>query len=252
MVWQRRLTMSVQTKKVALFTGGNKGLGFETARQLGASGITVLIGARDAAKGEAAAAKLKSEGIDARAIKLDVANVEDVKAAAKKIEKEFGVLDILVNNAGVMLDAFPGPNVTSMTSAEVLRKTFDTNFFGLVELTQVLLPLLQKSEAGRIVNLSSILGSLTYHATPGSPVYEAKTFAYDTSKAALNSFTIHLAHELKDTQIKVNSAHPGWVKTDMGTDAAPMEILDGVKTSVELATLGQDGATGGDFLLGGS
>ena len=244
--------MSVQAKKVALITGGNKGLGFETARQLGALGITVLIGARDAAKGEAAAAKLKSEGIDTRAIKLDVANAEDVKAAAKKIEKEFGVLDILVNNAGVMLDAFPGPNVTSMTSAEVLRKTFDTNFFGLVELTQVLLPLLRKSEAGRIVNLSSILGSLTYHATPGSPVYEAKTFAYDTSKAALNSFTIHLAHELKDTKIKVNSAHPGWVKTDMGTDAAPMEILDGVKTSVELATLGEDGPSGGYFHMGES
>jgi NAD(P)-dependent dehydrogenase (short-subunit alcohol dehydrogenase family) len=244
--------MSVQAKKVALITGGNKGLGFETARQLGAVGITVLIGARDDAKGEAAAAKLKSEGIDARAIKLDVANAEDLKAAAKKIEKEFGVLDILVNNAGVMLDPFPGPNVTSKTPAEVLRKTFDTNFFGLVELTQVLLPLLRKSEAGRIVNLSSILGSLTYHATPGSPVYEAKTFAYDTSKAALNSFTIHLAHELKDTKIKVNSAHPGWVKTDMGTDAAPMEILDGVKTSVELATLGEDGPSGGYFHMGES
>jgi NAD(P)-dependent dehydrogenase (short-subunit alcohol dehydrogenase family) len=242
--------MSVQTKKVALITGGNKGLGFETARQLGASGITVLIGARDDAKGEAAAAKLKSEGIDARAIKLDVANPADVKAAAKKIEKEFGVLDILVNNAGVMLDTFPGPNVTSKTPAEMLRTTFDTNFFGLVELTQALLPLLLKSEAGRIVNLSSILGSLTYHATPGSPIYEAKTFAYDASKAALNSFTIHLAHELKDTKIKVNSAHPGWVKTDMGTDAAPMEIPDGAKTSVELATLGQDGPTGGYFHMG--
>jgi NAD(P)-dependent dehydrogenase (short-subunit alcohol dehydrogenase family) len=242
--------MSEQAKKVALITGANKGLGFETARQLGASGITVLIGARDDAKGEAAAAKLKSEGIDARAIKLDVANPTDVKAAAKKIEKEFGVLDILVNNAGVTFEGF-GANEPSKTPLDdVLRKTFETNFFAVVALTQTLLPLVRKSEAGRIVNVSSILGSLTLQATEGSPIYDFKAFAYDTSKAALNSFTIHLAHELKGTKIKVNSAHPGWVKTDMGTDAAPMEILDGVKTSVELATLGQDGPTGGYFHMG--
>jgi NAD(P)-dependent dehydrogenase (short-subunit alcohol dehydrogenase family) len=116
-----------------------------------------------------------------------------------------------------------------------------------VALTQALLPLIRKAHAGRIVNLSSILGSNTLHATPGSPIYEAKTFGYNASKAALNAFTIHLAHELKGTKIKVNSAHPGWVKTDMGTDAAPMEIPDGAKTSVRLATLPDDGPTGGYF-----
>lgn len=236
-------------KKVALITGANKGLGLETARQLGRQGITVLMGARDPAKGEAAAAALKKDGIDARAVKLDVDNAADYAAVVKLIEKDFGRLDILVNNAGIFLDSRKG-NETSKTSAEILRKTFDTNFFAVVALTQALLPLLKKSEAGRIVNLSSILGSLTLHATKGSYVYDAKTFAYDTSKAALNSFTIHLAHELAGTKIKVNSAHPGWVKTEMGGEGAQLEIEEGGKTSTELATLPDDGPTGGYFHLG--
>ena len=238
-----------EAKKVALITGGNKGIGLETARQLGKLGIIVLVGARDIAKGEAAAATLKKEGIDARAVKIDVDEPADYAALAKTIEKDFGALDILVNNAGVMIDSRKG-NETTRTSQEVLRKTFDTNFFAVVGLTQALLPLLRKSTAGRIVNLSSVLGSLTLHATPGSPIYDAKTFAYDTSKAALNSFTIHLAHELKDTKIKVNSAHPGWVKTEMGGEGAMLEIEDGAKTSVELATLGGDGPNGGYFHMG--
>ena len=128
-----------------------------------------------------------------------------------------------------------------------IRKTFDTNFFNLVELTQILLPLIEKAPAGRIVNLSSILGSLELHASPGSPIYDMKGFAYDVSKTALNQFTVHLAHALKGTNVKVNSAHPGWVKTDLGTDAAPMEVVDGAKTSVWLATLPADGPNGGYF-----
>lgn len=241
--------MSAEAKKVALITGANKGLGLETARQLGAQGIVVLMGARDLAKGEAAAATLKKEGLDARAIKLDADQPDDYAAVAKTIEKDFGVLDILVNNAGIFLDN-RGPNETSTTSQKVLRRTFDTNFFAVVALTQELLPLLRKSKAGRIVNLSSILGSLTLHATKGSYVYDAKTFAYNASKAALNSFTIHLAHELANTKIKVNSAHPGWVKTDMGGEGAMLEIVDGAKTSVQLATLPEDGPTGGYFHMG--
>jgi NAD(P)-dependent dehydrogenase (short-subunit alcohol dehydrogenase family) len=240
-----------EAKKIALITGANRGLGLETARKLGQQGITVLVAARDLAKSEATAATLKKEGIDARAIKLDVNNPADYAAAAKSIEKDFGVLDILVNNAGIFLDN-RGPNETSTTSEDVLRKTFDTNFFAVVSVTQELLPLLRKSKAGRIVNLSSILGSLTLHATKGSYVYDAKTFAYNASKAALNSFTIHLAHELANTKIKVNSAHPGWVKTEMGGEGAMLEIEDGVKTSVELATLPEDGPTGGYFHMGES
>jgi NAD(P)-dependent dehydrogenase (short-subunit alcohol dehydrogenase family) len=139
---------------------------------------------------------------------------------------------------------------TSAVTEQELQSIFDTNLFSLVYITRELLPLLKKSEAGRIVNLSSILGSLTLHADPNSPIAGIKTFAYDASKTALNAYTIHLADELKDTAIKVNSAHPGWVKTEMGTDAAPMEIPDGAKTSVDLALIGPDGPNGRFIHLG--
>jgi NAD(P)-dependent dehydrogenase (short-subunit alcohol dehydrogenase family) len=236
-----------EQKKIALITGANKGLGLETARQLAAQGVIVLLGSRDIGRGDKAASPLKAEGLDVRPVKIDVDDRDDHAAIAALIEKEFGHLDILVNNAGVQYDGVLQGNSTLEISEADVRKTFETNFYAVVALTKTLLPLLEKSEAGRIVNLSSVLGSLTLHATPGSPIYEAKLFAYDTSKAALNSYTIHLAHALKETKIKVNSAHPGWVKTDMGTDAAPMEIVDGAKTSVWLATLPEDGPTGGFF-----
>jgi NAD(P)-dependent dehydrogenase (short-subunit alcohol dehydrogenase family) len=239
---------ATKTVKVALITGANKGIGLETARQLGALGITVLVGASDLKKGEAAAAELKKEGIDARALKLDVIDPNDVSAAAATIAREFGHLDILVNNAGISSESL-GANSTLTTSEDTLSRTFKTNFFAVVELTQALLPLLKKSPAARIVNVSSILGSLKLHATEGSPIYGAKMFAYDASKTALNAFTIHLAHALKDTKIKVNSAHPGWVKTELGGEGAVMEIVDGAKTSVRLATLPDDGPTGGYFHL---
>ena len=247
--------MSNGTDKVALITGANKGIGLETAKQLGKLGVTIVLASRSLANGEKAAAELRSLGVDVRPIQLDVVSDTDRVAAAKYLESEFGHLDILINNAGVMLDPRDGAwakNATSTTSAKVLHDTFETNFFSVVALTQTLLPLLRKSVAGRIVNLSSILGSQTLHATPGSPIYDAKTFAYDASKAALNSFTIHLAHELQGAKLKVNSAHPGWVKTDMGGEGAVMEIGDGAKTSVELATLPEDGPTGGFFHLGES
>jgi NAD(P)-dependent dehydrogenase (short-subunit alcohol dehydrogenase family) len=237
------------TKKIALITGANKGLGFEMARQLAKEGMTVVLGARDSQKGEAAAGKLRGEGFDAQFLKLDVTNKEDRAAAASFLEKKFGRLDVLVNNAGISLEPF-GQTKPSSTSEDVLRRTFDTNFLAPIALTQALLPLLKKSEAGRIVNMSSILGSQTLHTDPNGPIYDFKAFAYDSSKAALNSFTIHLAYELKDTNIKVNSAHPGWVKTDMGTEAAPMELPEGGKTGVELALLGPNGPNGGFFHLG--
>jgi NAD(P)-dependent dehydrogenase (short-subunit alcohol dehydrogenase family) len=241
--------MSETTGKIALITGANKGIGLETAKQLGKLGVTILVGARDLARGEEAVEVLRGIGVDAQAIKLDVVNETDRAAAAKYIGKEFGHLDILINNAGVMLDPRTG-NSTSTTSSKILHDTFETNFFAVIALTQTLLPLLRKSPAGRIVNLSSILASQTLHATKGSPIYDAKTFAYDASKAALNSFTIHLAHELQGTKIKVNSAHPGWVKTEMGGEGAQMELPDGAKTSVQLATLREDGPTGGYFHMG--
>jgi NAD(P)-dependent dehydrogenase (short-subunit alcohol dehydrogenase family) len=236
-------------KKIALITGANKGLGFEMARQLGQAGVTVVLAARDAQKGEAAAAKLRGEGLDVQFLKLDVTDKADHAAASAFLEKKFGRLDILINNAGIAAEVF-GTGKPSTTTDETIHRTFETNFFAPVALTKALLPLLQKSDAGRIVNMSSILGSQALQADPTSQFYEFKTLSYDASKAALNSFTIHLAHELKDTKIKVNSAHPGWVKTDMGTDAAPMEIPEGGKTGVELALLGENGPTGGFFHLG--
>ena len=138
----------------------------------------------------------------------------------------------------------------SEQSLETWRKTFDTNVFGLIATTQAFLPLLRKSEAGRIVNLSSILGSITFHATPGSPVYDNKVAAYNVSKSAVNAYTVQLAYELKDSKIKVNAAHPGWVKTEMGGAGATMELPDGAKTSVALATSGGDGPNGAYVHLG--
>jgi len=230
-------------KKVALITGANRGIGFETAKQLGEKGVTVVLASRNLSDAEQAAAKLKASGIDAHPIKLDVSSAEDRTATANKIEKDFGKLDILINNAGVASSHGFAPVVIE-TSEEELQKIFGTNVFSVVAVTRELLPLLKKSPAGRIVNLSSILGSSALHADPNSPIYNFKSFAYDASKSALNAFTTHLAWELKDTPIKVNSAHPGWVKTEMGTDAAPMEIPEGAKTSVELALLGPEGPNG--------
>jgi NAD(P)-dependent dehydrogenase (short-subunit alcohol dehydrogenase family) len=233
---------------IALITGGNKGIGFETARQLGKKGITVLIGARDEQRGLAAVETLRKEGIAAKWVGFEVTDAASIKKAVEQVSSEFGVLDILVNNAGWLDYASEG--IASTVSIETLRKTFDINYFGLVAVTQAFLPLIRKSKAGRIVNLTSILGSIAEHADPNSPIYGAKFLAYDSSKAAVNMFTNHLAHELKGTPIKVNAAHPGWVKTDLGGEQAPMEVVDGAKTSVELATLPENGPSGGFFHMG--
>ena len=236
------------TKKIALITGANKGIGFETARQLGAKDITVIIGARNEQKGEAAAQNLRDQGIDGHAIVIDVSNQQSIESAAAKITKQFGRLDVLVNNAGVMLDDPEKEN--SACGVDVFRQTFETNVFGLIAVTEAFLPLLRKSPAGRIVNLSSILGSIAYQATPGSPTYGFSRPAYNVSKAAVNAYTVQLAYLLRDTNIKVNAAHPGWVKTDMGGEGATMEITDGAKTSVALATIGNDGPNGAYLHMG--
>ena len=243
-------------EKVAFITGANKGIGLETARGLGELGVAVVMASRDEAKGRAAADTLRSEGIKSvEAVRFDVTRPEDHREIARHLEARYGKLDILVNNAGVVLEdadfgAPGGFNTTTTVTPEVLRQTFETNFFAVVALTQALLPLIRKAPAGRIVNLSSVLGSLTLHSDPSSPIYDKKAFAYDASKTALNAFTVHLAQALRGTTIKVNSAHPGWVKTDMGGSAAPMEVSEGGKTSVQLATLPDDGPTGGYFHLG--
>ena len=245
------------TKKVAFITGANRGLGLETARILGKQGIIVVLGSRDLANGQAAAEELRQEGArSVEAVRFDVNKTADHKEIYDYLDRKYGRLDILINNAGILDEGIKGSNgslglnSTSRITQENLRKTFETNFFQAVALTQTLLPLIKKSPAGRIVNLSSILGSLTLHADPKSPIYEMKNFAYDASKAALNAFTIHLAQELRGTAIKVNSAHPGWVKTAMGGPQATLELSEGGKTSAQLATLPDDGPSGGFFHLG--
>jgi NAD(P)-dependent dehydrogenase (short-subunit alcohol dehydrogenase family) len=236
--------------KVALITGANKGLGFEMSRQLGQHGLTILIAARNRHAAEAAATTLQNEGLKAKAIALDITDTTQIQSAVQEIGDQFGKLDVLINNAGVMLDGEWLISNASSVSVDMIRQTFNTNFFALVELTQGLLPLILKSPNGRIVNMSSTEGSLTLHADPNSPIYDSKPFAYDASKAAVNSFTVHLAHELRNTPVKVNSAHPGWVKTELGGEGAMMDIAEGAKTGVQLATLPDDGPSGGFFHLG--
>jgi NAD(P)-dependent dehydrogenase (short-subunit alcohol dehydrogenase family) len=234
-------------KKIALVTGANRGLGLETSRQLAKKGITVVMGSRDKARGEAAAKKLLKEGLTVVAVQLDVTNSKHIRNVKEYIEHKYAKLDILVNNAGRGHDeeSHIGHSVETI-SPTALHEVLDVNFFGLVELTQVMLPLLRKSDAGRIVNVASIMGSLTVHSSD-SGFTDYKPFAYDVSKTAVNQFTIHLAAALKDTPIKVNSAHPGWVRTDMGGKNAPLNVEEGVTTAIRLATLGPDGPTGKFF-----
>lgn len=233
-------------QKVALITGGNRGIGFETAKGLGELGITVVIGARDLAKGEAAARQLQAQGIAAHAVVYDADRPETASSVHDYLASTFGKLDILVNNAGVSNEELLTKNSTTVTQ-EVLKQTFQTNLFAVIDLTQKLLPLIKKAPAGRIVNLSSILGSLTLHSLADSPIAPAKAFAYNASKTALNAYTVHLANELAGTSIKVNAAHPGWVKTELGGPHAPMEVADSNRTSIYLATLAADGPNGGFF-----
>lgn len=227
-----------QDKKVALVTGANKGIGLEIARQLGKQNIAVVLGSRDAAKGQNAAEELKAEGIDAHTVQLEVTNVEDVAALPDFFEQNFGRLDILVNNAAIQNDNAPGG-----VTPDSLREIYEANVIGPFAVTQTLLPLLKASPAGRIVNHSSILGSL---ATVSGGVGDWATAGYTSSKAALNMLTIVQSQNLKDTSIKVNAAHPGSVKTDMNPHG-DLTVVEGAQTAVRLATLPGDGPTGGFF-----
>lgn len=230
--------MAQTANKVALITGANKGIGFEIARQLGKQGITVVIGARDPQKGAEAVSKLKADGIDAHTVKLEVSNHDDIAALPAWFEQNTGRLDILVNNAGVF------PDLQGVT-AQGFRDGYETNVIAPYFLTQTLLPLLKASPAGRIVNHSSILGSLALNGSGQLP-NEWLAPIYNSSKAALNMLTVIQAAQLKDTPIKVNAAHPGSVLTDMSAQG-DLTVEQGAQTAVRLATLPDDGPTGGFF-----
>jgi NAD(P)-dependent dehydrogenase (short-subunit alcohol dehydrogenase family) len=234
-------------EKVAFITGANRGIGFETSKKLAESGIKVILGSRDLNKGEEAVKKLSNFGIDADLVQYDAFDEESPQKVYDYILEKYKKLDILVNNAGVLLTGNLFVTNSSTISDKDLKDTFQTNFFSVISLTQKLLPLIKKSNAGRIVNVSTILSSLTLHSAKDSPISPAKEIAYNASKTALNAFTIHLAIELKDTNIKVNSGHPGWVKTELGGPNAPMEVEESYKTSLRLATLDDEGPSGGLF-----
>jgi NAD(P)-dependent dehydrogenase (short-subunit alcohol dehydrogenase family) len=233
-------------KKIALISGGNRGLGLEIGRQLGKLGVTILLGARTEESGSAAADQLVAEGIEADFISLDITDEASILKVAERVTDKFGRLDILINNAGMQAKN----QAPSVISADLLRSFINTNFIGHVLLTQALLPLLKASQAGRIVNMSSSIGSM---ATMGDSVNTnpriaaATPLGYSSSKAALNMFTILLAKELKQTSIKVNSADPGRTQTDMGGSEAPNTIAYGARPAVWLACLDENGPTGGFF-----
>lgn len=230
--------------KIALITGANKGIGLEIARQLGRDhGFTILIGARDAGRGQEAVDALKGEGLDAHVLQLEVTDAASIESAVREVETKFGQLDVLVNNAGI----YKEDGAPSSTSMEVLRETYETNFFGPVAMIKAFLPLLSKAGAARVVNMSSGLASLTDHSDPSWAFYDVKPLAYDSSKTALNAATVHFAYELKDTPIKVNSADPGYVATDLNGHSGYRTVAQGATSAVRLATLAEDGPTGGFF-----
>lgn len=232
-------------KKTALITGANKSIGFETAKQLLKHGYKVFIGSRDAERGQKAVNELKSGGFDdVKAIALEVTDAASISQAAEALSAKIPHLDVLINNAGIP-GSYPqdGSNVTQ----ENLKAVFETNFFAVIAVTQAFLPLLKKSDAPRIVNVSSDLGSLGLNTDPTSRHYEVKLAAYNSSKAALNMYTVVLAHELRDTNFKVNSVNPGYTATDFNNHTGYKTVEEAAAPIVKYAMIGEDGPTGEFF-----
>lgn len=230
-----------ENRRIALVTGANKGIGREIARQLAEAGIVVFVAARAVDKAAVVADELAARGLAASAIRLDVTDPESISAAADRIRVDHGRLDILVNNAGIV-DAADGPPSAALPDA--VRRILETNFIGTLAVTQAMLPLLRLSPAGRIVNLSSSLGSLAVNGDPTSPYYAARLIGYNASKAALNMLTVQLAAELSDTLISVNSISPGYVQTDLTGHTGYMTAEEGARLPVRYALMGEDAVTG--------
>jgi NAD(P)-dependent dehydrogenase (short-subunit alcohol dehydrogenase family) len=232
-------------KRIALVTGGNKGIGLELVRNLSKAACTVLLGARNAERGKQAVRALEQSGLsNVHFIEIDVTRQDSVTAATQHIESEYGRLDILMNNAGVNLrgDGLPG-----VADLDAVQRVFGTNFFGALRVVQAMLPLLRKSAGGRIVNVSSGLGSLTLNSDASWSGYDTKLIGYNASKAALNMLTVHLAFELRGTKIKVNSANPGYTKTDLNDNRGAQPVEVGAIEATRLALLDDSGPTGGSF-----
>jgi|SRR5450432_4106570 len=243
--------MPTPTRKIALVTGANKGIGRAIAAQLAKTGMTVLLGARNAAAGEEAAAQLRedNDNLDVQFLHLDLVQPATIEAAAASIASRFQQLDVLVNNAAIVDPADGPPGTANLNS---VKRILDTNFHGTLAVTQAMLPLLRKAEQARIVNLSSGLGSLEMNSDPKWGFADFKLIGYCASKAALNMMTVQLAYELRDTGIKVNAVSPGFVDTDMNQHRGTLTVEQGAAEPVRLALLASDGPTGGFFGEGGT
>ena len=229
----------------ALITGANKSIGLEAARYLAQNGYHVIIGSRNLDRGNEAVQILKAEGLDhAEALQLDVADAASVERAATDLAARHSSLDALINNAGI-----PGafPQTASQTPMTVLREVYDTNFFGLIQVTQAFLPLLKNSDAPRIVNVTSGLGSLTLHNDPAWGYYDVKSAAYGTSKTAVNAYTVVLAYEFRDSSFKINTVDPGYTRTDFNHHSGPLDPRDSGAFIAQYAMLPEDGPTGKFF-----
>ena len=227
---------------ISLITGANKGIGYETARLLGAQGMTVLVAARDETRGKEAERTLREGGADARFVPLDVTDEKSIQLAAEWVDREYGRLDVLVNNAGIAkADGDWSPTQTRLAT---IREVYETNVFAVVAVTNALLPLLRKAEAARIVNVSSEVGSIASMTDPDSPLWTLTSVPYPSSKSALNMVTAMYAKELRDTPIKVNAANPGYCATDLNGGQGFRTPEQGARVSVHLATLPADGPSG--------
>lgn len=235
---EKDLSTSNRTStRIALVTGASRGLGKATALRLADAGFHVWLGVRDREKAAGLLEEIRTTGAEADLVTLDITDPAHIAAAAREIDERAGRLDVLVNNAAVMLDGSWLGNTVLTVDDATLKQTFETNFFGTVALTRAMWPLLQRAGHANVVNVSSRMGSNTIHAEPDGPLKGAKPFAYDASKAALNALTTHLAELGRTAGIQVNSAYPGWVRTELGTEYAELSIDEGVQTIVQLALL---------------
>jgi NAD(P)-dependent dehydrogenase (short-subunit alcohol dehydrogenase family) len=245
-------------QKVALVTGANKGIGRGAAEQLAALGMTVLVGARDPGRGEEAAAALRVAGGDVHAVTLDVTDPATVQEAAKQVDERFGHLDVLINNAGITGSGQISPQhaydqVPSSVDLDMVRAVFETNVFGVIAVTNAMLPLLRRSPAPRVVNVSSHAASLTMTSDPDGPLATLlPSAAYSPSKTALNALTVQYANELRKDGILVNAVAPGFVDTDSNNHTGFLTVAQGAAVLVRLSTLGSDGPTGGFFAEDGA
>ena len=230
--------------KTVLITGANKGIGFETAKQLAQSGYFVYLGSRNKAKGIEAIENLKAIGInDVVCIEIDVTDIDSIKSAGKELESKTQHLDVLINNAGISAGQ---PQNMSSIKMENLREVFETNFFGAVQTTQQFIPFLKKSNEPRIVNVSSGLGSLTIHSNTQNSNFKIYD-AYSITKTALNAFTVMLANEFRDTNFKINSVTPGYTATDLNHFKGTQTVEQAAEVIVKYATVDNDGPTGKFF-----